>query len=126
MLGRMSDAPVSGSGVAPEDDFKARTDAFFAGLRELVKRTGVALTTSASLGAWDEMQMVDAREGVRSDYLREDDTISWHRGGDYTAPEAESAEPSEDEDRRALREIRERMGLSKVCDELGLAEWNTV
>jgi hypothetical protein len=64
---------------------KITLDAFFAGLQDLVKRTGIALATSESLGAYGQMAMVDATD-PRGHFLRdpeEPDLIAWHRPDDY-------------------------------------------
>lgn len=71
-----------------EGSLADRQEAFARGLRDLVKRTGIALATSSELGAFGEMRMVDAREGIRSDYLRDGDCLVWHRGGDYVDHDA--------------------------------------
>lgn len=68
-----------------EEDFKRRAEEFFVGLQDLVKRTGIALATSESLGADGEMAMVDATN-PRGHFLRdpkEPELIAWHRPGDY-------------------------------------------
>lgn len=70
-----------------DDSFKRRQDAFFSGLLDLVRGTRVALATSKSLGEWGEMMMVDVERIGRDDYLRDDERIMWHRGGDYTDPD---------------------------------------
>ena len=67
--------------------FEERSVAFLAGLRALTRRTGVAVTSTAAGGAWNQIEMIDAADCPRGHYLQDDTDLEWVRNqGDYAEP----------------------------------------
>ena len=62
--------------------FGERAAAFVAGLRALTRKTGVAVTSTAALGAWNQIEMIDAAGSPRGQYLQDDTDLEWVRGED--------------------------------------------